>query len=330
MSDQSKAQSAISKSCLFFLLIFTTFLLTWASPAFSADKFPDKPIQIVTHASPGGGTDTTVRTLIPALKEHLGVPVNVTMKIGGAGRVAMNYVKGQPADGYTVMLVTSTHLYSMAQGGTPLGIDDITGLVRASNDPLLIVAKPDGRFSDIESLLANKNEPARWGTTHIGTVDHASAESFAEMANIKINVVPFEGGGAVVTNLMGGNIDVASMNLTEASDMILRGDLKALAIMAEERATLLPDVPTLKEKGFDTEFSTIRGIVVLNEVPKEKRDILEKAFLAAMQETRYQELLKNTGMPLNSPAPADIWDARMHKVYQDAKKVLTKIGMTSN
>ena len=297
--------------------------------AIAEDTYPSEPIEVVTHASAGGGTDTTVRTVLPDAEQILGVPMPVAMKVGGSGRVALNYAKRKAPDGQTIMLVTPTHLFTMARGGAPLDIDDLVGIARATDDPLMIVASPKGRFATVDELIGNKGEPVRFGTTHIGSVDHAAAESFAQRAKIKINVVPFEGGGELVTNLMGGNIDVASLNLTEAIDQVQRGDLIVLAMLSDERVDILPNTPTAKEKGVDVTFSTVRGFVALKEVPKAKRDILEQAFLEAMSRERFQNLLKNTGMPLTSPASAAVWDTQMRNIYANAKIVLQNLGMAA-
>lgn len=237
--------------------------------ALAQEAFPSEPIQVVTHASAGGGTDTTVRMVIPDAQETLGTDISVAMKLGGGGRVAMNHASLQEPDGHTIMLITPTHLYTMARGGSPVNIDDIVGIARATDDPILIVGSSGGRFQSLDDLIgAGADSPVKWGTTHIGSVDHASAESFAQKTDTTINVVPFEGGGELVTSLMGGNVDVASLNLTEALDAIQRGDLKALAVMAEERVDVLPDTPALAEKGLDLSFSTVRGFVAMKDVPE--------------------------------------------------------------
>jgi len=296
-------------------------------PAVAQEKFPSEPIEIISHASAGGGTDTALRSLQPALAEALGVPVNITIKKGGSGRVAMNYAKGKEADGYSMMVVTPTHLYTMAQGVAPLGVDNIVGIARMSDDPLMVVARADSPFATAEALMTKGDRPTRWGMTYVGSIDHASVETFARGADISISAVPFEGSGELLTNLIGGSIDVASLNLTEAKDAIQRGDLVAVAIMTPERVASLPDTPTSNELGVHGEFSTVRGLVTSNDVPEERRAILEAALLKAMQSERYQDLLKNSGTPLDSPASSAVWDSQLRTIYQDGVQVLTGLGM---
>jgi len=91
-------------------------------------SFPDRPIDIVTHASPGGGTDLTARTMAAGARKALGVDMAVIFKGGGGGVVAMNYVADRPRDGYTLMAVTPTHLYALARGQSSITIDDLVGL----------------------------------------------------------------------------------------------------------------------------------------------------------------------------------------------------------
>jgi putative tricarboxylic transport membrane protein len=297
-------------------------------PVAAQEKFPSKPIQIVTHASAGGGTDTTVRMAIPDAQDALGSNMFVATMKGGGGRVAMNFAKLQGTDGHTLMLITPTHLFTMAQGNSPLSIDDIVGVARATDDPMLIVTSPGSRFKSIDDLIgAGKDKPVKWGTTHIGGVDHVAAESFAQKAGTKIRAVPFEGGGELVTNLMGGNVEVASLNVTEALEQVRHGDLVPLAAMSDERIDVLPDLPTTQEKGVDVVFSTVRGFVVLKGVPEERVAILEKGLLDAMKQDRFQAYLENGGMPKKSVAGRAAWDAQIRRMYADASVMLQSLGL---
>ena len=109
--------------------------------------------------------------------------------------------------------------------------------------------------SNVSSTIFN-------GGTNVGSVDHISGLIFAREAKTKIAFVPFEGGGAIMTNLVGAQIDAAGLNLDEGKDQLESGELRVLAVMADERLSALPDTPTLKEKGINASFATVRGVVV--------------------------------------------------------------------
>jgi len=117
-----------------------------------ADEFPSQPVEVVTHASAGGGTDTTARTMLIRARRELGVDAFVQIKKGGGGTVAMSYVSGKPADGHTVMAITPTHLITMARGRAPLGIDEITGVVRSTDDPIILVVANSAGINSFEDL----------------------------------------------------------------------------------------------------------------------------------------------------------------------------------
>ena len=154
--------------------------------AFAAD-FPSAPIEVVTHASAGGGTDTTARMLLIRTRRHLKADAVVVPKTGGGGRVAMNYVKSRPADGHTVMAITPTHLFTMASGNAPLGIDDIKGVVRSTDDPIIVMVKGDSPVRTLDDLIkASRQKPVKWGTTQIGGVDHVAAATFAKASGAKV------------------------------------------------------------------------------------------------------------------------------------------------
>lgn len=293
-----------------------------------AADFPDGPIEVVTHASAGGGTDTTARMLLIRTRRHLKADAVVVPKTGGGGRVAMNYVKSRPADGHTVMAITPTHLFTMAGGNSPLGIDDIKGVIRSTDDPIIVMVRGDSPLRTMEDLVAaGQGAPIKWGTTQIGGVDHVAAATFGQAAGTEIAVVPFEGGGEIVTNLMGGNIQAAGLNVTEAKDQLERGDFRALVSLTEQRVKSLPDTPSAGEKGVNAFFSTVRGIVVLKETPAERVKVLEAAMLKAMEHDVYQNYLSGSGLDADSVAGAEVWDRQIRRMYADARKALEELGM---
>ena len=297
------------------------------SVALGAD-FPDGPIEVVTHASAGGGTDTTARMLLIRTRRHLKTDAVVVPKTGGGGRVAMNYVKSRPADGHTVMAITPTHLFTMASGNSPLGIDDIRGVIRSTDDPIVVMVRGDSPLRTMEDLVAaGKQSPVKWGTTQIGGVDHVAAATFGKAAGTQISVVPFEGGGEIVTNLMGGNIQAAGLNVTEAKDQLERGDFRALVSLTEARVKSLPETPSAGEKGVNAFFSTVRGIVVLKGVPDDRVKVLEEAMLKAMKHDVYQNYLSGSGLGADSVAGSDVWDRQIRRMYSDARKALEELGM---
>lgn len=306
--------------------------LATAALAFSAtsgaDDFPSEPIEIVVHTSPGGGTDTTARIVALATQAQLGTNVYVQNKKGGGGSVAMSYVKSKPADGYTVMAITPTHLFTMLRGNSPLDIDDIQGLARATDDPIIVMVRGDSRYKSIHDLIeAGRAGVIKWGGTQIGGVDHIAAMSFAKAAGMKVSFVPFDSGAEFAAALSRGDIDAAGLNISETRDQIAAGDFRPLAVMADDRMKALPDVPTLSEKGLDISFSTVRGYVVLKSTPKARQEILEKAMLEGMESDRYQNYLKGIGLDETSIEDAADWDSQIRRMYKAGQETMQDLGL---
>jgi tripartite-type tricarboxylate transporter receptor subunit TctC len=299
-----------------------------AASALGQGAFPSKPVDVVTHASPGGGTDTTARTMLVGAREALGVEMAIVPKVGGGGLVAMSYVSAQPRDGHTLMGITPTHLFAIARGQGPLKIEDLVGVARATDDPIVVMVRSTSDVKSLEDLIAlGRRRPIKWGTTQIGGVDHVAGAVLARTAGTELSVVPFGGGGEVVTNLMGGNVDAAGLNLTEGLDQIRRGDFRALAVMAEKRMEAIADVPTARELGYDVQFSTVRGYVVLRGTPADRVAALEQALLKGMGHSSYQSYLKGSGLGPDSVAGREVWEAQIARLYRQAREAMVELGI---
>jgi putative tricarboxylic transport membrane protein len=296
--------------------------------AVAQDAFPTRPIDIVTHASPGGGTDATARSMVLGTKLALDVDMAVVPRTGGGGVVAMNYVWGRPRDGYTVLAITPTHLFAIARGQGPIKIDDLVAVARSTDDPIVVMVRGDSPIQSLAELIElGRQRPIKWGTTQIGGVDHVAGAVLAQRAGTELSVVPFSGGGEIVTNLMGGSVDAAGLNLTEALDQIQRGDFRALAVMAEKRLGSIPDVPTTVELGYDVVFSTVRGYLVLKGTPEDRIATLERGMLEGMHQKSYLDYLKGSGLDESSIAGREEWGAQVQRLYADARQAMIDLGI---
>ncbi|WP_413616112.1 tripartite tricarboxylate transporter substrate binding protein [Halomonas cupida] len=305
----------------------TTAILSVSASTLAAD-FPSEPIEIAVHTSPGGGTDTTARMVALTTQEQLDSNVFVQNRKGGGGSVAMSYLSEQSADGYTVMAVTPTHLFTMMRGNAPLSIDDIQGVARATDDPIIVMVRGDSDYQTLDQLIeAGQQGTIKWGGTQVGGVDHIAAMSFADAADMTVSYVPFDSGAEFAAALSRGDIDAAGLNISETRDQIDAGEFRPLAVMADERMGALPDVPTLAENGMDVSFSTVRGYVVLKDTPPDRLKILEEAMLDGMASDRYQEYLQGIGLDESSIAGAETWDQQLHRMYEAGEKTMTELGL---
>ncbi|MGH6816814.1 MAG: Bug family tripartite tricarboxylate transporter substrate binding protein [Hyphomicrobiaceae bacterium] len=301
-------------------------------PAAAQDeKFPAKTINMVTHAGPGGGTDITTRMMMVMGRTELGQELVVVSKTGGSGLAALQYAMSQPRDGYTVLTVTPTHIFQILQEKVALKIDDLVGIARATLDPQIIAVKADSPIKTVKDLIeASKAKPRglKWGTTFVGGTDHVAIQNFTKAAGgILYDIVPFRGGGDMVTNLVGGNLDAAIVNYAEGETQFKTNLIRAVAVLNDKRLEALKDTPTAAEQGVDSVASTVRGFAVLRGVPEDRLAILEKGMVKAMQHSVYQAYLAQGGMSGTSVAGREEWSKTIRQIHDESRPALVDLGI---
>lgn len=236
--------------------ILSACLLAGLALAASAQSWPARPIKLVVAYPPGGVSDTVARTLADKLSPALGVPVVVDNKAGASGVVGMDAVAKAAPDGYTIgfsaisPLVLSPHL-----GTVPFdAARDIAPVASVMYSPVLIVATPASSAKDLPDLLATaRARPGaiRWSTSGPASLGHILLEQLKAAAKVDITHVPYKGGGQQITDAIGGQFEVLSVNSSPAVvQQVKAGKLRALAVGAPARMDALPNVPTLAELGY--------------------------------------------------------------------------------
>ncbi|MEE8515442.1 MAG: tripartite tricarboxylate transporter substrate binding protein [Alphaproteobacteria bacterium] len=313
-------------------------LLIQASQA-TAAEFPSKTIHVISHASPGGGTDTTARMMMIRARRYLakgikkfknaGVPMIVVYKRGGSGKLAHEYLLSRPADGHTLLALTQTHFYTIARGKTPLKPDDIVGVARAMDDPTFIVVGKNSPYKDIDALInAGKIKSINWGVSQIGGTEHIGLARFAKAAGFKIKVIPFGSGGKMLAALLSGAIDATLPNVSEAVDQISSGTIRPLIVLAAARLKDYPKVPSSFERGWKIGVSTTRGYAVRKGTPDAIIKKLSKSLVKAMKHGTFANYLRGSGLdPKTSPAGSKVWDKQLKAEIKIAEKALKDLGM---
>jgi tripartite-type tricarboxylate transporter receptor subunit TctC len=296
----------------------------FASNAFAADKkaesYPCDPIEIISHASPGGGTDTTARMMMIRSRRYLKTDMVVVYKRGGGARAALEYFNKRPADGCTVMAVTPTHFNTIAEGHSPVTAKDMIGVARAMDDPMFLVVNTKSKFKTIDDIVAaSKKKPLNWGGGQILSTDHIAVDKFAKATGIPYKYVPYGSAGPVTNDLLGMKVDIATLNVSEAAAQVEEGNFAPLVVLAKKRLKDYPDVPTAQEKGWNVLASTVRGYVVKKGTPPDRVAALEKAMVKAMKHKVFAGYLKSAGLnPDDSVVGTEEWTAQLQDLEADA------------
>jgi tripartite-type tricarboxylate transporter receptor subunit TctC len=216
--------------------------------------YPNKPVKFVVAFAPGGPADIIARLLGQRLSESLGQPVVVENKAGAGGNVASSLVAKAPADGYTLMLNTSSFAVNASLTKNP-GFDAEKDFVLASvvaSSPNLLVAYPGLKPKNLQDLMTEaKSGKLNYGTAGAGTTPHLTAEYlFKVLGKVNVTHIPFQGAGPALAATMGGQIEMASVALPAAVEMVKGGKVRGLAVTSAKRVASMPEVPTVAESGF--------------------------------------------------------------------------------
>ncbi|HUP98626.1 MAG TPA: tripartite tricarboxylate transporter substrate binding protein [Usitatibacter sp.] len=297
-------------------------------PSLAQEKFPSKPIEVVTHSGAGGGTDITARMMMVHAPAVLGTELVVANRVGGSGAAALAYAAGRPRDGHTILLITQSHLLTILQGKSAVKYDELVALARATADPQVLMVGKSSPIKNAQDLIAaGKSKKLKAGVTHIGSIDHITLVGFARKAGLQApTAVPFRGGGDIVVNVVSGNIDLGMLNYAEAESQIKAGDVRPVMVLSAKRLKVLPDVPTAKELGIDAEYDTVRGFVTLKGTPEPVLKTLEEGLIKAMKGQMYTTYIDTSGQSPDSVAGRSAWQTQLDSMYKEAESELKSLG----
>ena len=231
------------------------FALTFAIAGWAhAQSWPAKPIHVVVPSPPGGPPDLIIRMLAP--KMHLGQALVIENRAGAGGVVGTAYVAKQPADGYTWLFTTASHVNTPPfNDNVPFDpVRDFTHVtLAAQNYGQALIVPPTSAFHTVQELVADaRASPGKlnYGSAGIGTASHIPAELMKAMAGVDIVGVQYKGVAEVMTDVLTGRIDLFFVGTQIAAQQAHAGKVRVLALTGAKRWQGLPDVPTMQEAGF--------------------------------------------------------------------------------
>jgi putative tricarboxylic transport membrane protein len=263
----------------------------------AAAGFPEKPITLVVHAGAGGGSDIFSRTLSAAFDKEkiLPQPIVVENKPGGSGAISFAYVGAKKGDPYFLLTAVTSFLTTPILRKSQITYKDFTPVANFAFDEYVIVAKADGKYKTLKDIVdAAKASPKKItvGGTQLGSSDSICAYLLEKAAGVQFNFIVFNSGGEVNAALMGGHIDWAVANPGEALELAKAKKVLTLGVFAEKRLAGAPEVPTLKEQGYDAIYVQNRGLVAPGGIPEAARKVYEESFQKYMKTQIWRDYLK--------------------------------------
>ncbi|MBS4192334.1 tripartite tricarboxylate transporter substrate binding protein [Bacillus sp. FJAT-49705] len=295
----------MKNNLLFFLLIVLVLLLSACSDKKERSDYPNKPISIIVPFAAGGGTDAVGRVLAETLKEELNQDVVVVNKDGGSGALGMNEGLNAKADGYTLTMVTREVVTLPLLGTAPFKTEDFRYISNVNYDPAVFVVSADSEINTIEDLLNTMKENPGKLKFGASAVPNTYSSQFALATDVEFQTIPYQGAAPAITEILSGGVDFGLYSPGEVKAHIEGGNLKALAVMAEDRFSGFHDVPTLIEKGINVTSGTYRGIAVPPDTPDEIVNTLEKALKKAVNSDKFVDFMNSSFLGIDYRGPEE-------------------------
>jgi tripartite-type tricarboxylate transporter receptor subunit TctC len=281
-------------------------LVAAAGIALAQDSYPTKPVTMIVPFPPGGLADVVGRPVAEAMGRELGQTVVVENKGGAGGGIGMAQAAKAPADGYTILMALSSYSVipeaDQILGRSPMySFGALRPIARFTADPTVLAVRADAPWKTVKDFVEDaKKRPGaiNFGSSgNYGTM-HVPMEILAQTAGIKMTHVPFTGAGPAVIALLGGQVDALSTGPATVLQHVKAGKIRVLGHWGNATLATLPEVPSLKQAGYDAEYAQWSGLFVPAATPEPVVQKLRAAARAAANDAKVKEVILNAGSPV--------------------------------
>ena len=313
------------------LTIFCSGLLLILVPVFSfAQQYPTKPVNLIVTFAPGGTLDASTRMLAVKAEKFLGQPLVVSNVGGGAGSVALGQVVKKRPDGYDITSCTSTGIIRLPQlRSVPYSPEDFIPIMHFAAVQSGVVVKSDSPYKTFSDLVeyARKNPgKANYATSGVGSPMHMAMEFVADKEKIQWTHVPYAGGAPGLAAVLGGHVTAMS-DSTEWLPHVKEGSLRLLVTHGEKRMKSLPNVPTMRELGYDFINETVFMIAAPKGTPAPVIKKLDEALHKGMEDPEFINTIAAMEFDVTYRNSADL-KKYLDDAYNRFGAMIKKLGIT--
>lgn len=271
--------------------------------------FPNRPIKLVVPLAPGGGGDIVARLVAAKLQPLLGQTVVVENRGGGASVIGSDIVAKAPADGYTLLMATSSHVINGSLIKLPYdSVKSFAGVSLIATSPLMLVVNskfPAKSVPELIALAKSRPQGLTYASSGLGGLPHLSGELLSRSADVKLVHVPYKGSGPAESDLLGGQVDMYFASPSSAAPHVKSGGLRALAMTGNKRSAAFPDLPSMSEFYPAFDAGTLYAILAPAGTPQPILDKLSNAMRKVVEEPEVKEKFAGLGAELVGANPAD-------------------------
>jgi tripartite-type tricarboxylate transporter receptor subunit TctC len=311
--------------------------LSIAAPAQSAENkaFPNKPIRFIVGFPPGGGNDALTRLIAPKMSERLGVAVVIDNRPGAGGNLAAHMTANAPADGYTILMISSSHpIQGLLKKNLPYDpIKDFGGVSQLVVYRSLLVVFPGFQATSVKDVIAlAKAKPGQLNfiSSGNGTGSHLAGELFKTAANIQMTHVSYKGGAQALVDLTAGRVEMMFSPLVPVLSQLKSGRVRGIAVTSLNRSRIFPELPTVAESGLPGyEFVSWYGVLAPAGAPADVIAKLNGTLNDAMQASDVVERVQSEDMDVIRSTPKQFNDVRREMVVKWTK-VVKQTGLVAD
>ena len=294
------------------------------------EAYPSKPVNVIVAYKAGGGTDVGARILISEAQKNFQQPFVIVNKPGADGEIGYTELLKSKPDVYTIGFINLPTFVSIPlQRKTNFKKEDATAIMNHVYDPGVLVVKNDSKWKNLQEFVEDaRNNPDTLTISNNGTgaSNHIGAAHFAYEAGIKVTHVPFGGSTDMIAALRGNHVDATVAKISEVGNLVKNNELRILASFTENKLENFPDVPTLKENGYNVLFGSARAIVAPTGTPQEVIQKLHDTFKEALESQDNIEKSKNANLPLQYMSPEELTNY-INEQETYIKEIVPKLGI---
>jgi tripartite-type tricarboxylate transporter receptor subunit TctC len=268
--------------------------------AIADGTYPVSTVKLVTHSSPGGGTDVYLRELLPYLQPYIGTTLVVENVTGGSGAKAMSFVASSDPDGGTFYGTTPTYVYTSLLSKPQATYNDLEPLVNLFNDPEVVYTASDSPDQSLQDVIAAaKSGRGKWGAANPASLERQILEQIKSKTGANATIVTFEGGGDMLINVLNHTLDIGVGEIGEIRAQLDAKKLRLLAVVGNERLDQFPDLKTAKEQGVDVAATKFRGLAGPKGLPPEVIAAWEAAIPKLLADPKYKAIYTENALQPN-------------------------------
>lgn len=295
------------------------------------EGYPDKPITMICPWGAGGGSDILCRILAQGGEKYLGQPIEVVNRDGAGGVIATTEFLKEKGDGYTILFEGSPVFVSQPKlNEVSYSEDDFRSIIATTEDPIVLTTHKNSPFKTLDEMLEyGKENTIKYGNTGAGGLLDVAQKALYEQMGVQYTGITLSGGEAT-SSLLGGHIDVIALHPINIMANEESGDFIPMAVFSEERIEQYPDVPTVKELGYDMQFEIWKMIMAPKDTPDEIIEYLYEGFNNIMNDPDLRQKIEATGtdiIPEGENTP-EATDARLKQDVEQTGKVLDDLGLS--